>query len=216
MKRDACMFKAKPYMADEFRRGVLARESAAQDALARMGARNASLWAVGDFIFAYAEFDDDNPRSLTDIISPWAADISAAADTVAAPGAMRLMYRDLGVVRDNKSDIRRRVFATKLKPGCADEYYNRHKALMDVRHEKPLDGPESNFSIFCANGEYIFGYCELVRAYMREQTPEERESTVKWETRQLEIMDWLTDDVDWLTSEKHPKMERLFIQKGFE
>ncbi len=216
MKRDACMFKAKPNMADEFKRGVRAIEVALQDALEKTGAKNASLWAVGDFLYAYAEFDDDNPHTLKDIISPWAKDISTFADTVAEPDTMRLMYRDLGVVRENKSDIRRRVFATRLKPNCADEYYSRHKALMDVRHEKPADGLESNFSIFCANGEYIFGYCELVRAYIREETPEEHENTVKWETRQLGIMDWLTDDVDWLTHEKHPKMECLFMQKGFE
>ena len=34
-------------------------------------------------------------------------------------------------------------------------------------------------------------------------TEEEKASTIAWETRQLEIMDWLTDDVDWITGEKH-------------
>ena len=41
-------------------------------------------------------------------------------------------------------------------------------------------------------------------------TEEERASTVAWETRQLGIMDWLTDDVDWMTGDKHPHIEKLF------
>ena len=28
--------------------------------------------------------------------------------------------------------------------------------------------------------------------------------------RQLGIMDWLTDDVDWMTGDKHPHIEKLF------
>ena len=71
------------------------------------------------------------------------------------------------------------------------------------------DGPESNFTIWYGDG-HIFGYCELVRAYdAMEPTPEQKAATVAWETRQLEIMDWLTDDVDWLTGEKHAPVERV-------
>ena len=33
--------------------------------------------------------------------------------------------------------------------------------------------------------------------------------TVEWETRQLEIMDWITNDVDWLTGEHHAASVRL-------
>ena len=32
---------------------------------------------------------------------------------------------------------------------------------------------------------------------------DERKATVKWETRQLGIMDWITNDVDWMTGEWH-------------
>ena len=49
----------------------------------------------------------------------------------------------------------------------------------------------------------------ISRFYGREMTPEERESTIAWETRQLEIMDWLTDDVDWITGESHEPIQRL-------
>ena len=43
----------------------------------------------------------------------------------------------------------------------------------------------------------------IAGAELHEMTDEERTSTIAWETRQLEIMDWLTDDVDWITGEKH-------------
>ena len=47
-------------------------------------------------------------------------------------------------------------------------------------------------------------------------TEEETAQTIAWETRQLEIMDWYTDDVDWITGEKHEKIQNLFLQKGYE
>ena len=43
-------------------------------------------------------------------------------------------------------------------------------------------------------------------------TEAERASTVAWETRQLEIMDWLTDDVDWITGQKHESACRVWAQ----
>ena len=78
------------------------------------------------------------------------------------------------------------------------------------------DGPESNFTIHCALDEYIFGYCELVKSYDHETTEEEKAQTIAWETRQLEIMDWYTDDVDWITGETHEKIQNRFLQKGYE
>ena len=43
----------------------------------------------------------------------------------------------------------------------------------------------------------------------RETTEEEKEQTIAWETRQLEIM-------DWYTGETHEKIQNLFLQKGYE
>ena len=48
-----------------------------------------------------------------------------------------------------------------------------------------------------------------MKAFDREMTDEEREATVAWEKKQLEIMDWLTDDVDWITGEKHEPVRRI-------
>ena len=38
-------------------------------------------------------------------------------------------------------------------------------------------------------------------------------ATVEWETRQLGIMDWITNDVDWMTGEWHPACRRLAWHK---
>ena len=42
-----------------------------------------------------------------------------------------------------------------------------------------------------------------------EETEADRANTIAWETRQLEIMDWITNDVDWMTGEHHSSSRRL-------
>ena len=182
--------------------------------LEELGFRNASVWSVDEYVYFYAE-SEDGKSGLKQLIREFGYEIDLYLDLIALPGDMRLMYHDIGIVRDDKSLIRRRVFATVLKDGCAEEYYARHKRLIDARGDKVSDGPETDFTIHCAKDRYIFGYCELVKSYDHEPTAEEKAATAAWETKQLEIMDWLTDDVDWLTGEKHPKMEKLFLQRGF-
>lgn len=189
----------------------------ADEALKRLGVENASIWHVGDYIYGYRELPDDYNQkdALLRSRAEWWRAAGGLARAQQAPGTLRLMYHDIGDVRADKSLIRRRVFATRLKPGCAEEYYMRHKALIDARDGRASGGAETNFTIWCANDELIFGYCELVKSYDHAPTPEETEATAAWETRQLEIMDWLTDDVDWLTKQTHPKMENLFLQAGY-
>ena len=136
----------------------------------------------------------------------WRAALAPVCDVFAAQGTLPLMYHDIGIVRADKSLIRHRVFATKLKEGCAAEYKRRHDGLIEKRGDKITEGPESNFTIWNANG-YIFGYCELVKSFDHEMTEEEKASTIAWETRQLEIMDWLTDDGDWITGQKHESIK---------
>ena len=46
---------------------------------------------------------------------------------------MRLMYHNFGVVRENKELIRHRMFMTKLKDGCEEEYKARHDGLIAQR-----------------------------------------------------------------------------------
>ena len=170
-----------------------------KDALTARGAENLSVWSIADFLFCYGEYPD---HFVWPDASQWEGVLSPYLALFAAPGTLPLMYHDIGIVRRDKSLIRHRVFATHLKPGCDAEYKRRHDALIDARGDCVKEGPESNFTIWNAKG-YIFGYCELVKAFDHDQTEEEKAETIAWETRQLEIMDWLTDDVDWITGEKH-------------
>lgn len=118
------------------------------------------------------------------------------------------MYHDYGIVRKSKELIRHRMFMTRLKPDCEEEYKRRHDALIEKRGDSVNPGPDSNFSIWSAGG-YIFGYNEVDITMEKEPTEKERQDTIAWETRQLEIMDWITNDVDWMTGERHPASVRL-------
>ena len=171
------------------------------------GVSNLSVWNIGDFLFCYGEYPDQLSPTDADhsAAGAWENALSPFMTVFAAQGTLPLMYHDIGVVRQDKSLIRHRVFATKLKDGCTEEYKRRHDALIAKRGDTVSEGPESNFTIWNANG-YIFGYCELVKSFDHEMTEEEKAATIAWETRQLEIMDWLTDDVDWITGEHHDKM----------
>ena len=181
-----------------------------RDSAKEAGVENFSVWGVEDMFYGYGEYPDG--FAFDGMIGRkyrmWSEMFAESAELLCAPGDMRLMYHDYGIVRSDKSLIRHRVFSTRLKPGCAEEYKRRHDALVEARGDTVSEGPDSNFSIWYGAG-YIFGYCEKVKSFDREMTEEEKASTIAWETRQLEIMDWLTDDVDWITGEKHEAIRRV-------
>lgn len=172
---------------------------------------NFSIWNAQDLIFIYGERDSAfllSPEEET-VIENLTAQMSGLFTWISIPGQnMRLMYHNFGIVRSDKELIRHRMFMTKLKPGCEEEYKSRHDALIAQRGDSIDPGPDSNFSIWSAGG-YIFGYDEIDTTMETEETPEEREHTIAWETRQLEIMDWITNDVDWMTKEHHANSIRL-------
>lgn len=172
---------------------------------------NFSIWNAQDLIFIYGERDSAfllSPEEET-VIENLTAQMSSLFTWISIPGQnMRLMYHNFGIVRSDKELIRHRMFMTKLKPGCEEEYKSRHDALIAQRGESIDPGPDSNFSIWSAGG-YIFGYDEIDTTMETEETPEEHEHTIAWETRQLEIMDWITNDVDWMTKEHHANSIRL-------
>lgn len=213
MRRETAMYEILPGRAGALESGISYIRDELNTLLVKVGAKNASVWTAADFLYLYAEFEDGCPASLESVTAPYAGYLTSFASKIAG-NEMDLMYHDLGIVRQDKTEIRRRVFATVLKPGCAAEYKTRHQKLIEARGEV-TDHHESNFTIRCAKGKYIFGYCEFVKLFDREETEEEKQATIAWETRQLEIMDWLTDDVDWITGQKHEKMRCLFLQKGY-
>lgn len=186
------------------------------DLCSKRGVDNFSVWHIDGLVFGYYETTIE--YSLTDAdkaaLQAFADNLASLCDIIAEPFTrqMRLMYSDIGIVRDDKSLIRHRVFATQLKPGCAEEYKRRHDALTESKGGVISDGPESDFTIWNAEN-YIFGYCELVRSFDHEMTDDERASTIAWETRGFEIMDWITDDVDWISGEKHNHIALVYRQK---
>ena len=70
-------------------------------------------------------------------------------------------------------------------------------------------GQGSNFTIWNKD-EYIFGYCEMVKELDYPPTPAQQAASTAWEKKQLEIMDWLTDDADAITGQSHGKAIRIF------
>ena len=166
---------------------------------------NFSVWNIEDLFLCYGEDEGNSASVLAEKLMDVAGN---GAELLCPPGTMRLMYHDIGIVREDKSLIRHRVFSTRLKPGCEEEYKRRHDRLIEARGDAVSEGPDSNFTIWYGAG-YIFGYCEKVKAFDHEPTEAEKAADIAWETRQLEIMDWLTDDVDWITGQKHEHIQRV-------
>lgn len=172
---------------------------------------NFSIWNVQHIIFGYYETDDDFVFTESDKkqVMMWEKQYGDSYTWISTPFEdMRLMYHDFGIVRESKELIRHRVFVTKLVHGMEEEYKKRHDTLVNARGDMVNPGPDSNFSIWYAGG-YIFGYNEIDTTMEHEMTDEERANTIQWEKWMLEIMSWLTNDVDWITGECHESVKRL-------
>lgn len=211
MKRHTFAMKVKDGQMNTYRKqlGMIWPELTAF--LDRNQVRNFSIWNAENLIFGYCETVDGAVLSAEEntVKEALTAKIEDTFEWISTPGEpMRLMYQDFGVVRENKELIRHRMFMTKLKPGCEEEYKRRHDRLVEKRRGAVTQGPDSNFSIWNAGG-YIFGYNEIDTTMETEPTVEDKKFTVEWETRQLEIMDWITNDVDWLTGAHHAASVRL-------
>lgn len=184
--------------------------------LDRNKVKNFSIWNTDNMIFGYYETADGAVIS-EDEVALREALIMKMEDTftwISTPGQeMRLMYHDFGIARESKELIRHRMFMTRLKPGCEEEYKRRHDALIEKRGDIINPGPDSNFSIWSAGG-YIFGYYEIDTTMEVEETEADRQAAIAWETKQLEIMDWITNDVDWMTGEHHSASRRLAWHEG--
>ena len=181
--------------------------------LDEIGAHNFSLWQIEDLVFGYYETEGEEAPVLTqkqkELYHQVMTALDPHAEWISPPDSvMRLMYEDFGIVRDHKELIRHRVFVTRLKGDFQEEYKARHDALILARDGTVDPGPDSNFSIWNA-GRYIFGYDEIDVTMEKAETQESREETIRWETGMLEIMEWLTDDVDWITGLHHSHIQRI-------
>ena len=211
MERHAFAMKVKDGQMNTYRRKLGEIWPELIGFLDRNQIKNFSIWNVEQLIFGYYEKADGavlnaEEKSVRDRLTE---KIQDTFQWISTPGEdMRLMYHNFGVVRESKELIRHRMFMTKLKDGCEEEYKARHDGLIAQRGDTVDPGPDSNFSIWSAGG-YIFGYDEIDTTMERDETPEEHEATVAWETRQLGIMDWITNDVDWMTGDVHADVKRL-------
>ena len=211
MKRHAFAMKIKDGMLGEYRARLGKIWTELTEVLDMSGISNFSIWNVEDILFGYCESPSDHTIDEDEMVKlrTWDKFLGVTYDWISEPyKPMRLMYHNFGWVRENKEMIRHRVFITKLVPGSEEEYKRRHDALVEARNGEVDPGPDSNFSIWNAGG-YIFGYNEIDTSMEHAMTEEERESTIKWEKNMLNIMSWLTDDVDWITGEHHPHIVRV-------
>lgn len=206
MKRLAFIIRLLPGKRQDVTARLAANAGIIHGEAEKLGLENFSLWGVEDLLCGYGEWNEAG--EMPGVPAALEASVGADGELLCAPGTMRLMYHDIGIVRADKSLIRHRVFVTKLKPGCEEEYKRRHDGLIAARGDAVSEGPDSNFTIWYGAG-YIFGYCEKVKSFDREMTEAEKADTIAWETRQLEIMDWLTDDVDWITGQRHDAIRRI-------
>lgn len=211
MERHAFAMEIKAGQMNEYRKKLGEIWQELTEFLDRNGIRNYSIWNTDALIFGYYETADGHTLSAQEIAvkDAFIAKMEHTFTWISKPGKeMRLMYHDFGIVRESKEMIRHRMFMTKLKPGCEEEYKRRHDGLIEKRGDKVTEGPDSNFSIWSAGG-YIFGYNEIDTSMETEATEEQKSADREWETRQLEIMDWITNDCDWLTGEVHSQSRRL-------
>ncbi len=172
--------------------------------------KNFSVWNAERFIFGYYE---NEAEVITDkLMAPLERAIAANGRWISDPTKdMAQMFEIYGVVREDKSMIRHRVFMTHLLTGDVKEYKRRHDEKRASMPAVP-QGPDSNFTIWNAE-DYIFGYDEIDTSMEHEETPEEHEDTVAWESNMLNIMEWITNDVDWLTGEHHAQVRRIAYYK---
>ena len=211
MRRHAFAVQIKQGCFSAYRKALGEIWSELTQLLDEMQVQNFSLWNAENLVFGYCELPDklSISQEMQQKLDALEQEVGDTYTWISVPGeSMRLMYEDFGVVRSNKELIRHRVFMTRLKPGKQEEYKRRHDALAEQRCGKINPGPDSNFSIWNA-GDYIFGYDEIDITMEQEETEEDRENSKIWETYMLEIMSWITDDVDWLTGMHHKHIQRI-------
>ena len=151
MERHAFAMKVKSGKMNDYRKklGEIWPELTAL--LDRNKVKNFSIWNAEDLIFGYYENEDGAKLSAEEVSVKDAitAKIDDTFDWISTPGEdMRLMYHNFGIVRENKELIRHRMFMTKLKAGCEEEYKRRHDGLIAQRGDTVDPGPDSNFSIW--------------------------------------------------------------------
>ena len=207
MQRSSFLMKAYPGARADALAALAADLPAAWQRMKAAGASNFTVWQMQDLIFGYYEAaDPDTARTVGAEIRALAEKVSAFADLLASPGNMHRMYTALGHVREDKSRLTHRVFATRLYPGMIKEYRDRHAA---IETEDPAESPVNNFTIWNC-GDYICGYAEMDEGHPFDKSAAAQEGNRAWETAMLNVMAWITDDVNSLFGFDCPPVVCLF------
>ena len=136
MERHAFAMKVKDGQMNTYRRKLGEIWLELTGFLDRNQIKNFSIWNADQLIFGYYEKADGavlnvEEKSVKDRLT---GEIQDTFQWISTPGEdMRLMYHNFGVVRENKELIRHRMFMTKLKDGCEEEYKARHDGLIAQR-----------------------------------------------------------------------------------
>ena len=145
MERHTFAMKVKKGQVDEYRERLGRIWPELTAFLDRNQVKNFSIWNAEALIFGYYETADGRPLSQKEeaVKKELTGKIEETFDWISVPGQpMRLMYQDFGIVRESKELIRHRMFMTKLKPGCEEEYKKRHDGLIEKRGDTITRGPD--------------------------------------------------------------------------
>lgn len=123
MKRRTFLLKLYPERQERTLSALKALGPEIQKAAARLGVHNFSIWSVSNLLCGYGEYESDiDLDAAPELRNRLEPVMDGCAEVICPTGSMRLLYQDIGIIREDKSQIRHRVFVARLKPGCVEEY----------------------------------------------------------------------------------------------
>ncbi len=197
MERHTFAMKVKKGQMDEYRKrlgGIWPELTAFLD---RNQVRNFSIWNAEDLIFGYYETGDERTLSMEEETEKekLTGKMEDTFNWISVPGEpMRLMYHDFGIVRESKELIRHRMFMTRLKPGCEEEYKRRHDGLVEKRGGTVTQGPDSNFSSGVRAGTFL-DMTRLIRPWRR--NPPRQTGHLLWNGKRASLRSWTGSPTTW-------------------
>ena len=177
-------------------------------ALRQAGAENFSVWSIQDFLFCQVSIPTGLPagglpRGKVGGGDGGLRDIRRAGNASADVSRHRRGAK--GQVAHPPSRVRHEAEG-RLRGGIQAPS---RCVMVEAQGDKVSPGPGQPPS---GTPTATSSAMQLVKSFDSRDDRGGAASTVAWETRQLEIMDWLTDDVDWITGQKHDAMERVVGQ----
>jgi L-rhamnose mutarotase len=122
------------------------------------------------------------------------------------PHPMRLMYSDIGIIREDKHLIRHRVFMTRLEPGAEEEYKRRHDEIWPEMLDLLRAAGIRNYTIW-SDGLDVFGYYECEKGIeFAEKTQAGSPVVDRWNEYMADVLDLVMDP----ETGAQPKLKLMF------